>query len=80
MTSQLYGKMKCSFGYFFFFYVGTRRRGKKSWSSLQRETDEILTYMVDSSSAMKLSGRKTGDVQSSKTYLYLSVQEFCVCM
>lgn len=79
MTSQLYGQNEVLI-WVFIFLCGHKEKGKEKLIILARTTDEILTCMVNSCLAIKLSGRKTGEVQPSKTYLYLSVQEFCACM
>lgn len=68
------GKAKCPFG---FSYIG-KRRGGKCWLSLQRATSETVTFMANGSLAMKLRGRKTSEIQSSKIYQNLSVQDLCV--
>lgn len=72
------GKVKCPFGYFFF--LCRQKEGGKKLIILAEGNWWIVTFMVNGSLAMKLRGRKTSDVQSSKIYQTLSVQGVCVCV
>lgn len=72
------GKVKCPFGYFFF--LCRQKEGGEKLIILAEGNWRIVTFMVNGSLAMKLRGRKTSDVQSSKIYQTLSVQGVCVCV